>query len=52
MSQECDMLIKVDYKGKSYEYLLEFQTRNDKSIGIRLFRYGIDNMLYLKGTFK
>jgi hypothetical protein len=38
ISHECDMLIQVDYNGKDYEYLLEFQTRNDKSIGIRLFR--------------
>ena len=42
ISQECDMLIKVDYEGKSYEYLLEFQTKDDKSIGIRLFRYSFE----------
>ncbi|HEY5561584.1 MAG TPA: hypothetical protein VIK72_07465 [Clostridiaceae bacterium] len=42
ISHECDMLIKVDFRGKSYEYILEFQTQNDKSIGIRLFRYSFE----------
>jgi hypothetical protein len=51
ISQECDMLIKVDSNGRSLEYLLEFQTRNDKRIGIRLFRYSfelkVQNIRYL-----
>ena len=36
------MLIGVDYEGVSYEYLLEFQNRNDRSIAIRLFRYSFE----------
>jgi hypothetical protein len=39
---ECDMLIGVNYEGVSYEYLLEFQTRNDRRIAIRLFRYSFE----------
>ena len=42
ISQECDVLLRVDYQGKSFEYLLEFQTRNDRSIGIRLLRYSFE----------
>jgi hypothetical protein len=51
ISQECDMYIKVDCEDRSFEYLLEFQTKNDKSIGIRLFRYSfelkVQNIRYL-----
>ena len=42
ISHECDMFIRVLNKGRTFEYLLEFQTRNDKSIGIRLFRYSFE----------
>lgn len=42
ISRECDMFIKVDYGGKSFEYMLEFQTKADKSIAIRLFRYSFE----------
>jgi hypothetical protein len=42
ISQECDMFIRVDSGGKGFEYLLEFQTKIDKSIGIRLFRYSFE----------
>jgi hypothetical protein len=51
ISQECDMFIRVDCNGKRFEYLLGFQTKDDKSIGIRLFRYSfelkIQNISYL-----
>jgi hypothetical protein len=51
VSHECDLLIRVDRNDKCFEYLLEFQTKNDKSIGIRLFRYSfelkVQNIKYL-----
>jgi hypothetical protein len=51
VSQECDMLIRVDSNGTRFEYLLEFQTKNDNSISIRLFRYSfelkVQNLRYL-----
>lgn len=40
--EACDMIIRVDYDDKSYEYIMEFQTKNDESIAIRLFRYSFD----------
>gem|GEM_PF-229841 len=38
----ADMYIEVTYNEKIYEYALEFQTKYEKEMGIRIFRYGFD----------
>lgn len=38
----ADMYIEIYDKEKIYEYALEFQTKYEKEMGIRIFRYGFD----------
>lgn len=38
-----DMFIKVQSHNKTITYHIEFQTQNDSSMAIRMFRYGFEN---------
>ena len=38
-----DMFIKVQSHNRTITYHIEFQTQNDKSMAIRMFRYGFEN---------
>ena len=42
IAYSCDMIIDVIDGDRKYEYIIEFQTKNDKEIGVRLFRYSFE----------
>ncbi|EQB89542.1 hypothetical protein J2Z44_002803 [Clostridium punense] len=42
LSFRADLYIEVTYKDKLYDYAIEFQTKYEKDMGIRIFRYGFD----------
>jgi len=42
LSFRADLYIEVTNKGKLYDYAIEFQTKYEKDMGIRIFRYGFD----------
>lgn len=42
LSFRADLYIEVAYKDKLYDYAIEFQTKYEKDMGIRIFRYGFD----------
>ncbi|MBP2021495.1 hypothetical protein J2Z44_001291 [Clostridium punense] len=42
LSFRADLYIEVTDKGKLYDYAIEFQTKYEKDMGIRIFRYGFD----------
>lgn len=42
LSFRADLYIEVTYKDKLYDYAIEFQTRYEKEMAIRIFRYGFD----------
>jgi len=42
LSFRADLYIEVTYKDKLYDYAFEFQTKYEKDMGIRIFRYGFD----------
>ncbi|WP_017416618.1 hypothetical protein [Clostridium tunisiense] len=42
LSFRADLYIEVTYRDKLYDYAIEFQTKYEKDMGIRIFRYGFD----------
>jgi hypothetical protein len=42
LSFRADLYIEVTYNDKLYDYAIEFQTKYEKEMGIRIFRYGFD----------
>jgi hypothetical protein len=42
LSFRADLYIEVTYNDRLYDYAIEFQTKYEKEMGIRIFRYGFD----------